>query len=628
MNTLSALRIIDPPQHPTRTQNGRAGAFVRFRFPMNFVTAPLVADLFLLAILAIGRKEVHDGTIGANGIAPYDIMLFFLSLAYIAISLDASGLIRWLAFKVLQKGGKVGHRLYFYLYVFFFSLTAFIGNDPIILSGTAFLSYMTRVSSNIKHPRAWIYTQFSVANIASAILVSSNPTNLVLAGAFQIRFIYYTANVIVPVIVTGIVLFPFLLYIIFHDESLIPASIKMEDLPEELKNKKPVNPNIPYAKGENDEREREKDPNSDDEEDKVLSLEEILNPFLDRKGAIFGACLMVATLVTVLALNAASSSSGHERPVFWVTLPAAFIMFCFDLTLGWLNRKETRQIAHEGRQRAETAQAERAEVRRKSIAQVDADAIEMSETPRTTELQNEKPHASGAATSSAQPQASLQAIGSNDKAAAEEGGKTNRPKQRTTLTSLTAHAYRSAQETFPTTMTVFHHLPLALVPFAFCMFVLVQALVTKGWVPVFAYGWDHWVEKTGTVGAVGGMGFVSVILCNVSQSFDFRLCSLLANQCNSSPAQTSAPQFSSRASSRRGRRFTSATASQFLIARSGARCIVWLLVSTTVRLAWRLAHRWRGCCGAISWAGSIFALGGWNLRGSIYRSLRSPWWWG
>jgi Na+/H+ antiporter NhaD/arsenite permease-like protein len=59
-------------------------------------------------------------------------------------------------------------------------------------------------------------------------------------------------------------------------------------------------------------------------------------------------------------------------------------------------------------------------------------------------------------------------------------------------------------------------LPLPLVPFAFAMFVLVQALVTKGWVPVFAYGWDHWVGKTGTVGAIGGMGFLSVILCNVS----------------------------------------------------------------------------------------------------------------
>jgi Na+/H+ antiporter NhaD/arsenite permease-like protein len=512
----SALRIIEPPQHPTRTRNGKAGAFVRFQFPMNFVTAPLVADLFLLAILAIGRKEVHDGTIGADGIAPYDIMLFFLSLAYIAISVDASGLIRWLAFKVLQKGGKVGHRLYFYLYVFFFSLTAFIGNDPIILSGTAFLSYMTRVSSNIKHPRAWIYTQFSVANIASAILVSSNPTNLVLAGAFGIKFINYTANVIVPVIVTGIVLFPFLLYIIFSDESLIPTSIKMEDLPEELKNKKPVNPNIPYAKGENDERERENDPNSDDEEDKKLSLEEILNPFLDKKGAIFGACIMAATLVTVLALNASSSGGGHERPVFWVTLPAAFVMFCFDLTLGWLNRKETRQIAHEGRQRAETAQAERAEMRRISVSQIEPDANALSESARSSNVPDEKSHASGATASSMQTPEKTFADTSKAPVAHGEEGKATQQKQRTTLTSLVAHLYTSAQETFPTTMTVFHHLPLALVPFAFCMFVLVQALVTKGWVPVFAYGWDHWVEKTGTVGAVGGMGFVSVILCNVS----------------------------------------------------------------------------------------------------------------
>jgi Na+/H+ antiporter NhaD/arsenite permease-like protein len=60
------------------------------------------------------------------------------------------------------------------------------------------------------------------------------------------------------------------------------------------------------------------------------------------------------------------------------------------------------------------------------------------------------------------------------------------------------------------------HLPFALVPFALSMFVLVQALVTKGWVQVFAYGWDHWVNLTGTVGSIGGMGFLSVILCNVS----------------------------------------------------------------------------------------------------------------
>jgi Na+/H+ antiporter NhaD/arsenite permease-like protein len=70
--------------------------------------------------------------------------------------------------------------------------------DPIILSGTAFLAYLTRASSNILNPRAWITAQFAVANISSAILVSSNPTNLVLAGAFDIRFIDYTGNMVGP----------------------------------------------------------------------------------------------------------------------------------------------------------------------------------------------------------------------------------------------------------------------------------------------------------------------------------------------------------------------------------------------------------------------------------------------
>ena len=143
-------------------QNGKIKSWVRLMFPLNFITAPLIADLFLLAILAIGRQEVHDGTLGADSISPIDIMAFFLTLAYIAISIDASGLVRYLAFKVLQKGGKLGHRLFFYLYAFFFALGSFIGNDPIILSGTAFLAYMTRVSSNIVHPRAWIHTQYVI----------------------------------------------------------------------------------------------------------------------------------------------------------------------------------------------------------------------------------------------------------------------------------------------------------------------------------------------------------------------------------------------------------------------------------------------------------------------------------
>ncbi|KAI1764387.1 hypothetical protein GGR53DRAFT_493969 [Hypoxylon sp. FL1150] len=577
LDTLSRLRIIAPRQDRSQhgssfvddhseERTGNSGFWVWLKFPMNFVTAPLIADLFLLAILAIGREEVYGGTIGANNISPIDIMAFFITLAYIAISIDASGLIRYLAFKVLQKGGKYGHRLFFYLYAFFFSLGSFIGNDPIILSGTAFLAYMTRVSSNIIHPRAWIFAQFAVANIASAILVSSNPTNLVLAGAFDIRFIDYTANMIVPVVITAIVLFPFLLYIVFADESLIPLSIQMHELSEEQRSKKPVNPNIPHARGNAEEEEN--DP-ANGEEIKQLSLEEIMNPFIDKGGAGFGAAIMAATLITLLAINAASSSSG-EHPVFYVTLPAAFVMFCWDIAFGWLHRDETRKIARDGRREIERARIERLdreleELRRQNTVdanqptssqarQTEASPLgENPPTPRDSTIAGQSDKASnsntmGVDTQEAHPPDST--MRTLDEKQDPDSGKPTRglsgatlskdagvrgrelsdrdldaekqppyditvqPERRETLVSLVAEAYRWSQETFPTATAVLSHLPFALVPFAFSMFVLVQALVTKGWVPVFAYGWDHWVNRTGTVGSVGGMGFLAVILCN------------------------------------------------------------------------------------------------------------------
>lgn len=515
LDTLAFLRIISPRKpSPLRHGDTKPSSWIWMRFPMNLNTAPLIADLFLLAILAIGRQEVHDGTIGANSISPLDIMAFFLSLAYIAISIDASGLIRYLAFRVLKWGGKVGHRLFFYLYAFFFILTAFIGNDPVILSGTAFLAYMTRVSSNILHPRAWIYTQFTVANMGSAILVSSNPTNLVLAGAFHIKFINYTANIIVPVVITAIVLFPFLLYIVFADESLIPVSIKMHELPEELKNKKPVNPNIPNARAKIEEQENE---NVNDETGQLLSLEEIMNPFLDKKGATFGAVIMAMTLIAILALNAASTNSG-EHPVFWVTVPAAVIMIIFDLFLGWTHRKETREIARQGRVGLENTHADHADSIRQHnespmVQPSEAETIGVSEAGQEEKSSTE-------ATADAPTVAEKPIVPLSNETEKQHKAEEASPK---TLSSIVVRSWRWAQETFPTSTTVLAHLPLALVPFAFCMFVLVQALVSHGWVEVFAYGWDHWVTKTGTVGAIGGMGFLSVILCNVSPTSPFLL---------------------------------------------------------------------------------------------------------
>ncbi|KAF7538505.1 hypothetical protein G7054_g2919 [Neopestalotiopsis clavispora] len=550
---LNSLSLFDMAQDGDQTDLD-TGKIREWRSIVTLIVFVLTTDLFLLAILAIGRDEVYGGVIEANNIKPYDIMLFFISLAYIAISIDASGLIRWLAFKVLQKGGGAGHRLFLYLYSFFFVLGSFIGNDPIILSGTAFLAYMTRVSSNIVHPRAWITAQFAIANIASAILVSSNPTNLVLAGAFEIQFIHYTANMIVPVVATAIVLFPFLLYIIFNDERFVPSKINIHELPEEVRNKKPVNPNIPNARGRAEEEENQ---HINDDAGQLLSLEEIMNPFLDMGGAAFGAVIMAATLITLIALNA----TGKEEPVFYVTLPAAVVMLVWDLSYGWIHRKETRKIAQDGRKEVEQYRGEQERQRQAQASLPNLsqnthqdgeqnESISLAKTPTpedkasndektpepsrsNTEVESataEKMEQEGSQdglrqrqglfTGKAPDQERLQEEMTSSENATVVNSSTGSPANGTrtqshrTLTVVLAERYRWSQETFPTMTAVISHLPFALIPFAFCMFTLVQALVTKGWIAVFAHGWDHWVAKTGTVGAIGGMGFLSVILCN------------------------------------------------------------------------------------------------------------------
>ena len=463
---------------------------------------------------------------------------------------------------------------------------------------------MTRVSSNIIHPRAWIHTQFAVANIASAILVSSNPTNLVLAGAFNIKFIHYTANMIVPVVATAIVLFPFLLYIVFADEKLIPVKITMHELPVDVRHKEPINPNIPHARANLEITEND---GMADDEVQLLSLEEIMHPFVDAKGAAFGAIVMATTLITLLALNAAN----QVHQVFWITLPAAVLMFCWDVTFGWLGRHKTRKISREGRLKLDNALAEQENEKKAKEESLEihpensmlANKFNVAEKSSETQQEDQQQTGNGNigfpsakseftqaadVTNAAPPypghiqhpppsifvsdKATGQALVSSmqlDKpvptlrinthqsddnqtppfaadamdekqdmvphrlagpASSGEMDEEKReitPKSPATLVSLVRDGYMWLQETFPTAVTVLAHLPFALVPFAFSMFVLVQALVTKGWVPVFAHGWDHWVNKTGTIGSIGGMGFLSVVLCNVSPSVTS---SLMANQ--------------------------------------------------------------------------------------------------
>jgi hypothetical protein len=601
------------------------------------------------------------------------------------------------------------------------------------LSGTAFLAYLTRVASNIKHPRAWIYAQFAAANIcayysedyvstllmklltASSILVSSNPTNLVLSGAFQLSFVTYTLNMIVPAIVTAAVLFPFLLYIIFPSTDLIPYRIDLHTLGEDP---------LPSTNAQGGPLSRADELRLEQLQQREQELREIMNPFLDKKGAFFGGALLTITLTTLLATNAAGLHPG----VYTMTVPAGTIMLVRDLIYDWGNRHKTREIARKKRiekaekiyrrrlqrerEREEQAQPQaqaapaglappeglmqsptemtgtglnrsvadhegnvlglKAVEDKKAAVEAIADHLyvnthhlgrdlshdsfqimdglasptsmqpsdsardleagpspstmigvpfashrpprqhghartETKDTIATTETStsiqqvftsspeqlkrfmsngtieesltapsltpskrprdlppidtsdvehSQTSHLTSSPVSDVSSIASVHEIAVHDSKVyekSEHGSHTNgdadpagvlapkKPKRRS-LYGAWRKVRRHTKETFPTVCAVIEHLPFALLPFAFSMFILVQGLVTKGWVEVFANGWDAWVTKTGTVGAIGGMGFVSVLLCNVSLRVIFCIGLICDIGLYSSPGQISVQQ--------------------------------------------------------------------------------------
>ncbi|KAH9927802.1 uncharacterized protein B0H18DRAFT_1084659 [Fomitopsis serialis] len=365
----------------------------------NFITVPLVSVLLPLATGAIDGTVVRDGIVGANGVQPLDIMALFISLAYLSISLDATGLLRFLAFWVVRKGGGSGRRLFTYLYVFFLVCGVIVGNDPVILSGTAFLAYLTRVSG-VANPKAWLFSQFAAANMASVVLVSSNPTNLVLSGAFALKWTSYIAHVVLPFLAAAATVYPLLLYM-FRASDLIPDSLDL-DL------------------------------------DEVGDMRETL---VDKGGAIFGSCLVFVTLGVLVG------TSTVGVPVWEVTVPPACIMLARDVWWDWSRHQSLK-----------------------------------SASSRSTEqrLSRDAP-----------------------------------PRVPSTLAGVVRQTFTRIKNTFPTVSSIASRLPIPLLPFAFLTFILVNALSTQGWVSLFAGWWGAWVRATGTLGAVGGMGFLSCIFCNV-----------------------------------------------------------------------------------------------------------------
>ena len=127
--------------------------------------------------------------------------------------------------------------------------------------------------------------------------MSSNPTNLVLVGAFSVPFTTFTAFMALPFLAAAIVTYPVFL-VMFRGQDYIPRSIDVQ--------------------GEH-------------------SAIEPSSMLVDKRGAIFGSVLLTATLGVLVG------TSILDVPVWQITVPPAVIMLIRDVVHDWYKSRPAPQ---------------------------------------------------------------------------------------------------------------------------------------------------------------------------------------------------------------------------------------------------------------------------------------------
>ncbi|EXJ79057.1 hypothetical protein A1O3_08558 [Capronia epimyces CBS 606.96] len=413
---------------PTRARDALSER--RLYFSLSLKTAPVIGVVLLLATTTIHGSTIRLGIKGDDTIRPYDVLVLFIALAYISIALDGTGALEAVALWVSKRGGSSGRRLFTYLYSFFLLTACIVGNDPLILSGTPFLGYFAHHTKLAPEP--WIFSEFMAANTASAVLVSSNPTNILIAGSFSLNFLTgFTKWTILPSIVPAILTYPILMLMFWKK---IPKTLT------------PLTDN-PWRK------------------------------LRDRPGAIALSLLM---LITVAVLVGTSFVPNQAVQVWMVTAPAGVLAFLFNLgrDLGDMNAQKSASNA----QTADPAAENR-------VVDSDSGGVELR--------QKNVPH--GSLNAESVDAGFSPPLGPKEKHAEREP---------TTLVSVVKRLARR----FPGTTRTIVRLPIPLLPFAMCEFILVRGLQQRGWIEVFARGFAH--ACTTPANAVFFMGFVSAaFLC-------------------------------------------------------------------------------------------------------------------
>jgi arsenical pump membrane protein len=190
--------------------------------------AVLFVVLFVLIYVAILKRpfKIHEGTIAFVGAIlvllfgfvspegavraivggqshPWQIIVFFITFAIISTTLEDLGFFKWCAIHTTNYAKHNGLKLFNYLFVMFSVITFLTANDIVILTLTPFVLHLGLHHN--KHPKAYLFMLFFVANTGSVGHLLGNLTNIIVAQSFGISFLEFFKYMFIPMIVALVV---------------------------------------------------------------------------------------------------------------------------------------------------------------------------------------------------------------------------------------------------------------------------------------------------------------------------------------------------------------------------------------------------------------------------------------